>query len=67
MKVKDTTKNARFFCGMEEISRERATELEALNDNILDLAMETKNISLLLGCKFITIIDRPQSYPLFAS
>ena len=67
MKVKDTTKKARFFCGMEEISREKATELEALNENLLSLSMETKNMSLLLGCKFITIIDRPQRYPLFAS
>lgn len=65
MKVKEASKNARFFCGMEEISREKATEIEALNNNLLDLSIETGNISLLLGCKFITIIDRAQRFPLF--
>lgn len=67
MSVKTATKNARFFYGLNEISREKAEELETLNNTLLDTAIETGNISLMLGCKFITIIDRPKTYPLFVN
>lgn len=65
--MKKTTKYARFFIGKDEISRERAEELDTLNNTLLDTAIKTGNFSLLLGCKFITIIDRPQRYPIFNS
>lgn len=65
MTIKESTKNARFFCGRDEISREKAEELDRLNNTILNTAMETGNTSLLLGCRFITIIDKPHHFPLF--
>lgn len=67
MTIKESTKNARFFCGRDEISREKAEVLETLNNTLLDTAIATGNMSLLLGCRFVTIIDRPQSFPLFKS